>query len=506
MIYEPLYILSLKHLLVIISLLLFTKYTSGIGAVLIALYGLYNAYKRQHIQTLLCFCLLSMMSILNPIVFGFGSLLSLSTRLGIPCMTLTMFMDASLRNRKIVVPLQSIFLFIIIAALCSLVGYAPIISILKIVNFVMFIGGICLSTKMLSDKTEELGTLRAFFFALSLLIVLGSLLLYFVNPFAAYYSSYGWYIAREGLDAAKHVMETQVARTGEAGYFCGILNHSQCLGPTVACIAGWLLCDMLFVEKRIMFVHILLFCLCPLELYKTASRTSLLAFFVAVMVIFLYSVPQLRISSQLKRRLRLMIIAGLFVLTVSGIILEYRNNGMTNWLNKSGNMPEQKNNNVTIERLTSSRQGVIAESFQDFIKSPILGMGFQVSKKHEILAKSKIIVLSVPVEKGFLPTMVLGETGILGAFAFLFFLFQFYHECIRREYLSMLALFTTMLASNLGEATFFSPGGLGGMEWLFAIVGGLIVDMTCQYSLKTPPVCKQSFPYIKNYEDNKLLC
>jgi len=125
---EPLYRLSFKYLLVIVALLLLAKYTSGIGAVLIATYGLISAFKKRHTTALLCFFLLSMMSILNPLVFGFGTLLSLSVRLGIPCMTLMMLMDSSLRKMAIAVPLQSISLFVCIATLSSFLGYAPLIS------------------------------------------------------------------------------------------------------------------------------------------------------------------------------------------------------------------------------------------------------------------------------------------------------------------------------------------------------------------------------------------
>ena len=85
-----------------------------------------------------------------------------------------------------------------------------------------------------------------------------------------------------------------------------------------------------------MFGHLLLICLCPMELYMTASRTSLLGFFVAVTVISLYCVPQLRISPQMKLRLRRMTLGGLIVLIICGVILEYRSNGMTKWLIKPG--------------------------------------------------------------------------------------------------------------------------------------------------------------------------
>ena len=39
-----------------------------------------------------------------------------------------------------------------------------------------------------------------------------------------------------------------------------------------------------------------------------------------------------------------------------------------------------------------------------------------------------------------------------------------------------IAMFTVMFATNMGEANFFSVGGLGGSLWLLCVMGGFIVD------------------------------
>ena len=39
------------------------------------------------------------------------------------------------------------------------------------------------------------------------------------------------------------------------------------------------------------------------------------------------------------------------------------------------------------------------------------------------------------------------------------------------------SLFTVLLATNMGEATFFSPGGAGGLLWTISIIGGYCIDM-----------------------------
>ena len=95
--------------------------------------------------------------------------------------------------------------------------------------------------------------------------------------------------------------------------------------------------------------------------------------------------------------------------------------------------------------------------------------------------KSNGLVLSASIEKGVLPTMVLGETGILGCITFALFLITFYATCnIKRLYITT-TMFTLLLVSNMGEATFFSPGGSGGVLWILTVLGGFLIDTVLLY-------------------------
>ena len=72
--------------------------------------------------------------------------------------------------------------------------------------------------------------------------------------------------------------------------------------------------------------------------------------------------------------------------------------------------------------------------------------------------------------------MVLGETGIVGLAVFVFVMFSFYSKCARKHYYCTLILMSVLLATNLAEATFFSPGGVGGPMWMMGIGGGFVSD------------------------------
>jgi hypothetical protein len=86
------------------------------------------------------------------------------------------------------------------------------------------------------------------------------------------------------------------------------------------------------------------------------------------------------------------------------------------------------------------------------------------------------MVFSAPIEKGVLPVMVLGETGVVGSIFFAFFVISFLVAASSRKLDITLTMFLLLLVSNMGEATFFSPGGVGGVLYIMSIVGGFALD------------------------------
>jgi hypothetical protein len=75
------------------------------------------------------------------------------------------------------------------------------------------------------------------------------------------------------------------------------------------------------------------------------------------------------------------------------------------------------------------------------------------------------IPLSAPVEKGFLPTAVLEETGIFGAVALLYVLWSLGKSAWRSPSLPLVAAFFTCLFVNFGEENLLSPSGIGFYLW-----------------------------------------
>ena len=162
------------------------------------------------------------------------------------------------------------------------------------------------------------------------------------------------------------------------------------------------------------------------------------------------------------------------------LIMQFKSGLMSQWIRKTSDVEGDKR--TLGEALTSSREGLMQYSLYEFRRNPLFGSGFQVAEfTRDLVRENKGLIISAPIEKGVAPMMVLGETGILGEACFLLFLFSLYAACIRRKYVVTVSLFTVFLVTNMGEATIFSPGGIGGILWMFSAVGGFAIDTYLLY-------------------------
>jgi len=278
-------------------------------------------------------------------------------------------------------------------------------------------------------------------------------------------------LADEGLAAAQET----VANLSGIALFAGITTQSQTLAPLVSSCIALLLCDMFFVEKRVSKFHVLtVLCALPI-VYWTSSRTALLTTAVGIAILYLYCLKRIQVASQFRVRIRNAMMFGGVVVFCACAVIEVRNHSISRWIRKSDSAAGDSRS--WREAVSESRMGKVSENMYDYRRNPLLGSGFQVSYEMANMTQRSRFVLSAPIEKGVLPVMVLGETGIVGAIVFGVFLLVFYGTCSRRGYYATLTMMSVMLASNMGEASFFSPGGVGGVLWVVCVGGGFSIDM-----------------------------
>jgi hypothetical protein len=112
----------------------------------------------------------------------------------------------------------------------------------------------------------------------------------------------------------------------------------------------------------------------------------------------------------------------------------------------------------------ASRGHLIRNMWSNVEEHPIQGIGFGIASQPASMVVTNDPVLGLPtgaaVEKGVMPLAVLEEVGIPGALAVLAWLAVLLRRAARRG-VAWAAVWCVVLATNMGEATLFSAGGMG---------------------------------------------
>ena len=476
MMITPFYKQVIKMFVFLSATLVLCRLTHGIILPVMVVAGVWCALAGKIGRAFIYFALFPFLIMVNPGLLPNDTIWAvLSLRLGPFLIGLTLALVSFDRRGHHRLPFGSLIPFLFVAFVSSMQGWAPQISYLKLLNFIVFLLGIWCGTQNLQNCPYDTMKFRAFFLALATVIIVGSICLV-PFPSISYLTSLRYAIAQYGTEYADTVFQDMKA-SGSKTLFSGILNHSQALAPILACCFTWITLDMLFVERRFAKFHlVLLICALPL-FYMTRSRVALLSLFVALCVVYFYASRCIALSVGMYRNMRrgMTLFVGLIVIVA--IIAQIRTGAIMEWVRKTNDVASDTRS--LSEAVTSSRQRLIDESISDFKRNIWLGSGFQVSELISLQTrKNKGLVLSAPIEKGLLPLMVLGETGIVGGLCFVGFLLFFFVSCAHRHYYATISLFLVYLATNIGEASFFSPGGQGGIEWVICLVGGFLID-TC---------------------------
>lgn len=447
-------------------------FTTGYGIIGVVLYGLYAIIRKKPEQVLFVFFFMPFLCMVNPYLFPRDENFSRIVRVAIPLISVFMFINmGNTAKRGIMLPLQSLYFYIIIAFVSSMEGYAPLISYLKILNFVFYIMGLYLLSGSISNNKDALFDCRALFIAYSVVVVFGAIAT-LPFPSIAYYTSLRGMISEAGLEFADAYYD---ATNGRMSLFSGFTVHSQYLGPLLAFVFAFIASDMLFCEKKVNYLHIFILAPIPILIYMTRARVGVLTFLVYLTVLAFYLIKTVDLGKRTRQHLINLLIVAIFVFTALCVKYEYEKGAISSLVRKTNQ--NDKDSRSLVDAATSSRIGLVYESLDDYKKRPLLGMGFQVVESHkQKLKQSYLSYFSAPIEKGVLPIMILGETGIIGAVAFCYFLYLFITKCKQNKLFATITAMLVFLASNMAEAVFFSPGGGGGVFWIFSVVAGFVID------------------------------
>lgn len=461
-----------KITIAILAAIAVGRFVGGPVLALISFLGIQYASSKKTGYAVICYLLIPFLNNLAVQLVSHGNAFLTISKICSVGMMVMMIMLAKGGRGKQKLPVALLFVYLVVAAVSSIQGWCPIISYLKLIQFALFLIGVTFMASAMQNSERVLIQVRAAFMAFAVVIIVGSFVTLFVPGIG--YSMYNRYAFNGTSITFEELGDGLVL-------FSGVAMHSQALAPMVACFNAWVLCDMLFVQKRFTKLHLVMLAIAPFLLYKTHSRTGLLAYVGATAMIVFIAIPKARMAAWFKRKVMKMMYVVVTLLVMVSIVMEISNNTISSWLRKIDTAEVEYDERGLMEAMTASRQDTNEQNLYDFRQNPLLGKGFQTMAWHAAAYQAGTIsIWSAPVEKGVLPMMILGETGIVGAIVFAVFLLVFYGVCFSQRYAALMSTFTAVLVSNLGEAIFFSPSATGGIVLVEALVGGFCIDLLAQ--------------------------
>jgi len=251
-----------------------------------------------------------------------------------------------------------------------------------------------------------------------------------------------------------------------AGYQ-GILVDPQTYGPVAAAITA-LLTGLYFFRGRTPWLVLLCVGLGWVGVYLSLARTALLALLlaggIAAALGFAFK-PETWASDFARALGRPAVMVGLLaVLALGALQWTAVQSSVESFLAKDDGSAS------VVAALERSRGALMSRSMANFWEQPLTGIGFgapsnPIGFAQRIEQGPYGIPLGASVEKGFMPTAVLEETGVVGAFLTVVLLVLLFAPVIRHPDPTLFWVMATCLLVNLGEMVFFSAGGMGFFLW-----------------------------------------
>ena len=250
--------------------------------------------------------------------------------------------------------------------------------------------------------------------------------------------------------------------------FRGLFSHPQFTGLVFATIVAWM-AGRCLADRLLSATPLLLGAGAFAVLWPTGSRTAVfaigLAFFVALGLRWLVARTTLQECATVVFRPR---IAALFFLVLMTVVAS-GDSIADQW----SQFVQKRQPGAVLgasTELWSTREYMVRTQWANFQRRPWFGNGFGVPSRSGLtrVVRDPVtgIALSSATEKGFLPTAVLEETGVVGAGLLVIALAALYGWIMKASLFPRAWLAVTALLVNFGESVFFSFGGVGMFLWL----------------------------------------
>ena len=461
-----------KYLVILGMWTLLWKVTEGYIVSVLPIYLLVLIARKRSVDLFFWFLLLILPSVGNPYFFPSNPVATLVTRATLMGISILLVMRiAGKRTPRFIHPMLGILIYLGWEALVSIQGYSPIISYLKLLLFVpLYLALYAIAYDVTNSPRANARQIRAVVLSVCIFFIVGSMVLTRIP-------SIGQMVAmRQTVAGEDAVMTLQMLAAGEGtSLFCGMTTQSQALGPIIALMSTLIFADFVFSIRRKDWIYLGMLICCPILIYKTSSRTAMGAYIAGMgMVVFLFMQAH-AVGQRWKGKVLMTVFAlGVLACATAIAVPSVRQRALRFALKfSSGGVTTR---DLSVERITSSRQALVDASLAGFRRKPLCGNGFQVGwwMEHE-RRRGLLSYVSAPIEKGVWPTAVLEEGGLIGFMLFAGFLLVVIPTLIKRHAYCGVCVLWTFTFSNLGEFNFFTMSYLGGFGWTL-IFTGLILD------------------------------
>ena len=159
----------LKILFLYLLLIALCRVTKGAAVFLLPLVAAYYMTRRRMGPVLLSYMMIPLLANTNGALLG-GGLFGLASRVSTLAITILLMMQSTGRRGRHRIPLGGLYAFLAIACISSISGWFPMISYLKVANFLIFLVGLHIGTRNLHHHPEELMLVRRGLLALAVVI------------------------------------------------------------------------------------------------------------------------------------------------------------------------------------------------------------------------------------------------------------------------------------------------------------------------------------------------
>lgn len=251
--------------------------------------------------------------------------------------------------------------------------------------------------------------------------------------------------------------------------FQGILSHPQSFGPTMALLGVWTIGRMLGENCppwSLIVLSVTCVALIVLSEARTAAGALVLGLGTALIAVSHLSERSIWELVPALRSGRLLLICAFA--TIGAIVSATHLGGLVdNFISKSGRAEVQS----ILEAYELSRGGLIEEMWSNIKERPVSGIGFGIASHPYDMDVLRDSIVGLPVgaaiEKGVMPLAVLEEVGLLGFVLVTAWVVVLLKGCAPGG-VAPLGTGITVMFLNMGEATFFSPGGFGLLTLILA--------------------------------------